>query len=609
MFFNIFMIFLAAGLLSIVQGVLNWVLVIGGIGFLIFIHELGHFVVAKYEGVRVEAFALGFGNAIFSKKWGETDYRINLIPLGGYVKMAGDLPEDTRGKSDEFFSKTPGQRARILIAGVLMNALFGFIGMALAFQIGSKFLVPKVGLVQNGSPAWQAGLQKDDIVLEVNGNKIYSFSDLFVEVAFSSPKEGATLKIQRNGEVHEIKVYPKYDEARGVSTIGIYPPMLTTMKVKEETLAYQAGFRSGDTIVRVANGSLPESEREQIEVHDGYEVERAISEMENSDLAITVKRGNEHKVITITPQQYTVHRIGIRSRLLKIGNLKLDHDLPFQIGDEFLEVDGKHILNNELLEKELATSQQQRQFTIVRDGEKKTIAFTVKNAREFIDKIYFISDLYIGQVMESYPARKVLQMGDKIIKMNGVALESWTDIYNAVQQSQGQPLSVTYEREGKEYTATLEAKKVDIPVLQLTHELTTIQSSSFLDSCRLGWIHTKNMAKHIFLMLKGLFSRKVSSKTLGGPVTIFAASHTYLELGMGRFIYFLALVSINLAIINLLPIPVLDGGHLLLTAAEKINGKPLAPRTLVWINHIGFLFLLFLIIYVTANDIQRVFGG
>ncbi|WP_372366968.1 RIP metalloprotease RseP [Candidatus Uabimicrobium sp. HlEnr_7] len=608
MFFSILMIFLAAGLLSVVQGVLNWILVICGIGFLIFIHELGHFVVAKYEGVRVEAFALGFGNAIISKKWGETDYRINLIPLGGYVKMAGDLPEENTGRSDEFFSKTPGQRARILIAGVLMNALFGFIGMAIAFQVGSKFLVPKVGLVQSGSPAWEAGLEKGDIVLEVDGSKIYSFSDLFVEIAFSSPK-GAVLKIKRDGEVKNITVFPKYDEVRGVSTIGIYPPMQTAMKVKEDTLTYKAGFRTGDVIVGVANGSLPATERKQIKVADGYEVERAISQMENSDLAITVKRDDQERIISITPQQYTVHRIGIRSRLLKIGNLKLDHNSPFQVGDTFVKVDGKRILNNEILENELALSQKERNFTVLRDDAEVVIPFTVKDAKTFINKMYFVSDLYIGQVMASYPARKVLKMGDKIIKMNGSVLGGWSDIYNAVQQSKGKPLTVTYVREGAPYTATLEAKKVDIPVLQLTHELTLIKSSSFLDSCRLGWIHTKNMAKHIFLMLKGLFSRKVSSKTLGGPVTIFAASHTYLELGMGRFIYFLALVSINLAIINLLPIPVLDGGHLILTAAEKINGKPLSQRTLIWINHAGFLFLLFLIIYVTANDIQRVFGG
>ena len=604
---HFFLIVLGASLLSFVQGILNWVLVICGIGFLIFIHELGHFLVAKYEGVRVEAFALGFGGAIISKKWGGTDYRINIIPLGGYVKMAGDFLGESKGLEDEFSSKKPGQRARILSAGVIMNAIFGLIGMVIAFQVGSKFLVPKVGLVQAGSPAWEADLQKGDVILEVNGNKIYSFSDLFVEVAFSDPK-GAKLKINRSGQEMDLTVFPKYNPIRGVSTIGVYPPMSPIMKVKKDSFAHKAGFRSGDIITHVANASLPEEQRQHIAVKNGYEIEEAIANMENSDLAITITRNKKQQVITVSPRAYTVHRIGIRPRFLKIGATKLGVTIPFEKNDVIVKVDGIPLINRDDLQQKLAQSQQQRKFTVLRDGKEQIVNFAVTDATKFVNSIHFLPDLYIGEVIKDYPAFQSLKAGDKIIKINGKQLSSWSDIYGSVQESKDKPMEVTYERNGKVETATIEAKKVDIPVLALTHELTTIQATGFWHACRLGWIHTKNMAKHIVLMIQGIFSQKVSSKNLGGPVTIFAASHTYLELGLGRFIHFLAIISINLAIINLLPIPVLDGGHLLLIAAEKINGKPLSEKALIWINYAGFLFLVFLIIYVTANDVQRLFG-
>ncbi|MEK7749657.1 MAG: site-2 protease family protein, partial [Planctomycetota bacterium] len=119
----------------------NIILVIVGIGLLIFIHELGHFLVAKKIGVRVLAFSLGFGPALFKKKWGETEYRLSLVPLGGYVKLAGEGPDEEKtGSSWEFSSKSVGQRASVLVAGVALNAALAFIAFVVAFQIGVPFI-------------------------------------------------------------------------------------------------------------------------------------------------------------------------------------------------------------------------------------------------------------------------------------------------------------------------------------------------------------------------------------------------------------------------------------------------------------------------------------
>ena len=124
----------------------NIVLVIIGIGLLIFIHELGHFLVAKKIGVRVYAFSLGFGPAIISKQIGETDYRISLIPLGGYVKLAGEQREESNtGEEWEFMSKKPWQRAAVLIAGVACNTLLAFVAFIIAFRVGVPFITAEIG--------------------------------------------------------------------------------------------------------------------------------------------------------------------------------------------------------------------------------------------------------------------------------------------------------------------------------------------------------------------------------------------------------------------------------------------------------------------------------
>ncbi|HHT9107195.1 MAG TPA: M50 family metallopeptidase, partial [Candidatus Wunengus sp. YC64] len=202
----------------------NIILVIVGIGLLIFIHELGHFLVAKKIGVRVLAFSLGFGPAIFKKKWGETEYRLSIVPLGGYVKLAGEGPEEEKtGASWEFSSKSAGQRASVFVAGVALNAVLAFIAFIVAFQIGVPFITPEVGQVMPGWPAWEAGIQRGDKIVEIDGSKDLDFEDLFTIVALSNPAAGVSLKVERDNKTFDVTVMPKYDEEHGIQRIGIMP--------------------------------------------------------------------------------------------------------------------------------------------------------------------------------------------------------------------------------------------------------------------------------------------------------------------------------------------------------------------------------------------------
>ncbi len=167
-------------------------LTIFGIGFLLFIHELGHFLAARAAGVRVEVFALGMGPRIAGFRRGDTDYRIAAIPIGGYVKMAGeDMLGD--GADDELFSKPPRWRFLIFSGGILMNFLFALLLIPVLFRIGVPVQAPIVGSVEAGSPAWDAGVRSGDRLLSLNDNRLFSFSDFASTDALSDVEESLTL--------------------------------------------------------------------------------------------------------------------------------------------------------------------------------------------------------------------------------------------------------------------------------------------------------------------------------------------------------------------------------------------------------------------------------
>ncbi len=145
-------------------------LTVFGIGFVIFFHELGHFMAARAMGVRVEAFSIGFGPRLFGFRRGTTDWKICLIPLGGFVKMAGETAGPNRtGAPDEFASKSVAARSLVISAGVIMNVVFALIALPIAFMIGVPFEAPVLGRVDPGKAAWRAGLRAGDRVLSVDG--------------------------------------------------------------------------------------------------------------------------------------------------------------------------------------------------------------------------------------------------------------------------------------------------------------------------------------------------------------------------------------------------------------------------------------------------------
>jgi len=236
------------------------------LGFLVFAHESGHFFVAKLFRVRVLVFSLGFGKRLFGFRKGATDYRVSLVPLGGYVRMAGDTPEENQiGNPDEFLSKPKWQRFLILVAGPFMNVLIAIAFIAGISMVGTESFVVSstIGEVTPGKPAARAGLQVGDRIVAIGGEKISDFNDMRLAIGMHG---GTALRIDylRNGQLHSTTMTPEREDSEygPVGRAGIRPYLDPIVgRVNPGSPAAAAGIRLDDRIVAV-NGKpvsqLPE---------------------------------------------------------------------------------------------------------------------------------------------------------------------------------------------------------------------------------------------------------------------------------------------------------------------------------------------------------------
>jgi regulator of sigma E protease len=228
------------------------------LGFLIFAHEAGHFLIAKLFRVRVLVFSFGFGQRLFGFRKGDTDYRVSLIPLGGYVRMAGDNPEENRPNDpDEFLSKPKWQRFLILFAGPFMNLVIAVIFIAVISMAGTEtpIIRPVIGEVTPGKPAARAGLQVGDQIVSVNGEPVRRFEDLRMAIIMHA---GTPLRVEyiRNGVRHSTVMTPEREntDLGSIGRAGIRSWIDAIVgRTRPDSPAAKAGLQSGDRIVG-ANG-------------------------------------------------------------------------------------------------------------------------------------------------------------------------------------------------------------------------------------------------------------------------------------------------------------------------------------------------------------------
>jgi len=208
-------------------GTLVFILILS---LLIIVHEFGHFIAARRAGVRVEEFSLGFGPQLCAKKIKDTKYSLSLIPLGGYVKMAGDTLAECKGSRDEYFSKAPGERFQIIFCGPLLNYILGFLFFWAILFAGYPTLTTKIGGLIDGYGAKDAGLQVEDKIISINGQNVNSWEDLQEEIQKNKSKETVELLLIRNDKLLKFNVAVKgkqldnqLGEKKTLGIIGITP--------------------------------------------------------------------------------------------------------------------------------------------------------------------------------------------------------------------------------------------------------------------------------------------------------------------------------------------------------------------------------------------------
>ena len=267
------------------------------LGVLVFVHEMGHYLMARRIGIRVLTFSLGFGPKLLTVRRGDTDYCISAIPLGGYVKMAGENPDDVRsGADDEFLSKTKWERFQVLIMGPTMNIILAFVVMAVVLYQGADVPAyeeqpPIVGYVMEASPAEQSGIRVGDLILRIGGRPVQTWEELFVTVMPRAERE-LEVVLRRGLQEVTIQVTPEAQTQFQVGDLGVVPIMQPQiLNVLTGDPADLAGIRPRDVITAVNAEPI---------TRDNPFVETINA---NADVALmlTVVRGGETLEIEVTP--------------------------------------------------------------------------------------------------------------------------------------------------------------------------------------------------------------------------------------------------------------------------------------------------------------------
>lgn len=441
------------------------------LGILVLVHEWGHFIVARKSGIRVEKFSIGFGPKLLGFTRGGTEYRVALLPLGGYVKLYGEDPmaeaegDEAKAKAiaaspDAFSSKPISRRLPTVFAGPFMNLLLSFLIMPVVFMVGRMTPAildekPVILGIMKDSPASQADLAKGDRILSMDGKKMDSWSDV-INWVILHPDSPTHLVLERNGEQRAVNMH------------------LTTSPFIKEQAGY-AGF----------------------EPH-------------------------------------------------------------FFWGNEAI----------------------------------------------------------VGGILPGKPADKAgIKVGDQIISIDNQVIDSWTEMTNKIEKLEGKEVAVALQRGDETVSTTVkpvydeDSKAWRVGISKYTSPNTFVKKRyAFGEAIQRGFSESWKLLKLTFEVIGRLFTFNLSYKSLGGPIQIAKASGDAAKAGFGEFLYFMAFLSMQLGVLNLLPIPVLDGGHVLFMTIEAIRRKPLSLQVRNTLTYMGLILLLTLMVVVTFNDIDRIWG-
>lgn len=654
-------------------------LLVFGFGFVIFFHELGHFLAAKYVGIKVEQFAVGFGQAMFSWRkgmgitWGssgrkyeeliakkdqsgtdvnqigETEYRLNWIPLGGYVKMLGqdDLkPNATADDPRAYNKKSIGARMLVVSAGVVMNVILAAIGFMVVFLIGFDAPPAVVGGVMSNSPAQKAGLQVGDHIIRFDGKYQHDFTKITLYPALVEANTEVPIEIERvDGTRVTKQIAPERmgGDSKAFLMLGIEQPRELAAPLKLELpddvdphLLYSAdmlALGAGEVITRI--------EGQAVNVDEYYKLDRALQQSNGKPVQVTVRdRAGAERQLAVQPRfanSFSKEPLNFAGLLPRPAIVSVSEDSPavgkLLPGDVVLAIayeNGERTAHPSIEQltkrlSELGQSGQSFGITVLRDGQVMDIEglrASVKVAQGRyglgvgldLDAAHsVVADVLDGSTpaaLASIPA------GVTITSMNDQRVENWFDIQRVLAAAQpNTEITLVAQLEGgdeKTYSLKLSKDQRDqLSNLRYTHALLLRErivprkTSNPLEAAAWGVVETRDFILQFYLTLQRMFQGSVSYTNMMGPVGIFHAGTKFAFKGMDWLIWFLSMISANLAVVNFLPIPIVDGGLFTFLIIEKIQGRPVSPRTQAIAQVVGLALILGVFLLVTYQDIAR----
>lgn len=591
-----------------------------GISFLIFIHELGHFLAARLFKVRVETFSIGFGPRLWGFRRGDTDYRLSAVPLGGYVKMAGeysDLRDSTVLASDDLTAKPPWQRAVIFSGGVIMNVVFAFIVFPLVFALGVPLAAPVVGGVLPAGPAWHAGLRTGDEVISVDGHRVYQFADIGLNLALADP-ERVEMRVRRDGQELDLVVHPDGRNAEEPWKVGIGQLAEPKLAVDPDGAGARAGLRDRDELVAIDGKPLCATCTADEELDRAFEAGRPVRltvlrDGQTLDATVEPERivQDKEQLLGLMPADTTV--LALRGPIEQLG-------YPLVPGDVILDVGGVPVSRGDRATEAIAGGAPGPiHVRIRRDGRDQDLSLSAQQRAAFADSVALGPDesTRIRVVSESALAAAGVRDGDTIVALNGMPVRDYADLHRRAKaegEQEGEARAGKPRRfhvDWRTAAGTLRAADVETrPLVLWNYGLLPIgreisRQESLLGSLRAGWDTSLNMLRTTWLQLEKLITGQVAAKNLSGIVQISVVTYQLATSDFTKLLFFLGLLSINLAVINVLPIPVLDGGQLLFLLIEKLRGKRLSERFLNAAQLAGLVAIVLLVLYVTYHDISK----
>jgi len=681
-----------------------------GFGFLVFVHEAGHFIAAKAVGIRTTQFAVGFGQAVLAyrkglglrfhgtekeyeklareafaeqggdpdkataaqlyaaidqKGLGETEYRLNWIPLGGYVKMLGQEDMDPNARSDDpraYNNKSIGRRTIVISAGVVMNLIFGAIFFIAAFTGGVKFPPNIVGGVLPGSPAATTyatghdgdpdylGLRPGDRIIEADGDIVRDLTGIKIAAALGNPGEPVDFVVERpdyddNAQAAQRLTYAITPQriagiaaARGgnLQAIGVEPTfdlLVNSMVTTSEANA--AGVRPDMTLVEV--GGRP--------VETFGEFAHLFEASTGRPLAMTFESADGDRVTTELAGRPTLVRENLEQQphLLGWSPVTFVNPIPdspaanagVQPGDLLMSVNGTSWPAREEALGLIREADEVR-FVVQRDGQRVELPAIAKSGDGTIG-VYVLTAydrMNARQARPDSPGQSLnLPAGSRIVAVAGQPVDDWSDFQLALQERAAAILASPDDASLKQVAIEVELALPESPIetgsirlddanarailsaswatpqgVYFTPSFEPILADGPIDAIYLGFEYTVRFIQQTYLTLARLAQGSVEVSEMRGPLGIVDVGAQATQEGWTKFLYFLALISVNLAVLNFLPIPITDGGHIVFLLIEKFTGKPPGEKVIQWATLAGLAVIGTVFLYVTFNDIMRLVG-